>query len=261
MNRLEKHLGFPLFRRNGRHVVPTKEAIAFHVEASRVTRDFRNLFDVAAGIVSATRGTITIGSSPAPAIFWLPLIIAKFQRERPEVHVRLISRSSREIRELGDYEAFDIGVAEAPFTRRDGVMKRYKFEMVALTRQGSDLARNAILTPRLISGRRLVAVKGALWTDADISRAFEVAQVDMPVVAECDYMASAIGLVSHGDAVCLVDPVSASQLPQSAALEVRKFSPSIHYEIGVITPARGGASQLTLAFAQSLDDFLRSFSV
>ena len=211
-------------------------------------------------MASAARGTLTIGSSPAPAIFWLPPIIAEFQKRRPDVRIRLVSRSSRDIKELAESESFDVGIAEAPFTRREQVSRRYRFEMVAVTKLGSDLARHQTLTPQLIAKSRLVAVKGALWTDAEISRAFEKSGVDAPVTAECDYMASAIGLVQNGGGVCFIDAVSAAQI-KTNELVALKFSPSIKYEIGLFKPARGSSSLLATAFEESLDKALRPFDV
>jgi DNA-binding transcriptional LysR family regulator len=259
MARLERHLGFSLFRRNGRHLAPTKEAQAFYAETARVTREFNNLTKVAAGIASATRGTITIGSSPAPATFWLPPVIAQFQKSRDDVRVRLVSRSSREIRELADVDAFDLGIAEAPFTRRDDVIKRYRFSMVAFVQAGSELATHQKLTPRLVSKSKFISVKGALWTDAEISRAFEKSAVDMPIGAECDYMSSALGLVAYGGGVCLVDPVTASEVVDKRLVS-RKFNPTIQYEIGIVKPARTRSSRLAEAFIDLLDKTLSNLA-
>lgn len=257
--RLEGRIGFVLFRREGRHLVPTPEALLFSAEATKAIRGFEGLADVAAGIGAATRGSLTIAANPAPAIFWLPPIIAEFQRTRPDIRIRCISRSSREVRELADIDAFDLGLAEAPFIRQDAVARRYRFTMVAAIHADSTLAKHHTLTPKLLSRDRLIVVSGALWTDAAIARAFEAEGINMPVVAECEYTATALGLVANGAGVCLADPISANQFGEGQIL-LRPFKPEIQYEIGLLRPARGEFSRLTKAFIDLLDQTLSRFS-
>jgi DNA-binding transcriptional LysR family regulator len=257
--RLEKHIGFALFRREGRHLVPTAEARLLHAEATRAISGLEGLADVASGIAAATRGSLTIATNPAPAISWLPAIVAEFQRTRPDTRVRFITRSSHEVRELGDINAFDVGLAEAPFIRQDAVVRRYRFTMVAVVHPESPLAENRTLTPKLVGRDRLIMVSGALWTDAAITRAFEAAGANMPVVAECEYTATALGLVANGAGVCLSDPISAA-LFAANALAIRPFRPEIQYEVGLLRPNRGEFSRLAMAFIELLDERLSRFT-
>src|SRR6266568_3446078 len=73
--RLEKHVGFALFRREGRHLAPTAEALLLNEEAGRALAGFAQLEDAAAGISAGHRGTLTIASNPSPGIAWLPAIV------------------------------------------------------------------------------------------------------------------------------------------------------------------------------------------
>ena len=98
MRKLERDVGFPLFRRDGRRLVPTAEARHLSSEAFRVLADFRHLTETAAGISAAQSGTLTIATNPSPAIAWLPTIAAAFRRERPQVRLRLLTRSSEDVR-------------------------------------------------------------------------------------------------------------------------------------------------------------------
>jgi DNA-binding transcriptional LysR family regulator len=258
LTRLEKEVGFALFRREGRHIAPTPEGELFLREAERALRGFESLADSAAGISAALRGSITIASNPASAISWLPAIVAEFQASRPDTRVRFISRGSREVRELAGVDGFDIGLAEAPFVRQDTVVRRYRMRMVAALHRANTLSENDVITPKLLSGHSLITVSGALWTDAAITRAFEAAGADFRVVAECEYIATALGLVANGAGVCLADPISAAQYTTTGIL-TRPFEPAITYEVGLLRPTRRGFSRLTQAFADLLDQRLASF--
>ena len=141
--RLEKQLGFSLFVREGRHIAPTAEARLFGAEATRAMSGFEGLADVAASISAAARGSLTIATNPAPAISWLPPIVAGFQKARPDLRVRFISRSSKEVRELAGLDGFDVGLAEAPFIRQDNVVRRFRLRMVAAGHAERALAAHA----------------------------------------------------------------------------------------------------------------------
>lgn len=257
--RLEKQLGFALFVREGRHIVPTEEAKLFGAEATRAMSGFEGLGDVAASISAATRGSLTIATNPAPAISWLPPIIAEFQKARPDTRIRLVSRSSKEVRELASLDGFDVGLAEAPFIRQDNVARRFRLRMVAAVHAESALAEHAVITPKLLSGERLITVSGALWTDAAITRAFEAEEAEMHVVAECEYIATAMALVANGAGACLVDPVSA-QATLDARLITRPFEPAVYYEVGLLRPTNREFSRLALSFVEEVETFLSRFA-
>jgi DNA-binding transcriptional LysR family regulator len=259
LTRLEKEVGFALFRREGRHIAPTQEARLFHVEATRAISGFEGLAGAAASISAATRGTMTIASNPAPAISWLPPIVAEFQRSRPDTRIRFISRSSREVRELATVDGFDIGLAEAPFIRQDAVVRRYRLTMVVALHPQNPLVDHDVITPSILSGQPLITVSGALWTDAAIARAFEVAGADFRIVAECEYIATALGLVANGAGVCFADPISAEQFA-AAGVVTRRFEPAIQYEIGLLRSTRGKLSRLAQAFTELLDQRVARFT-
>src|SRR5882724_2934675 len=99
LKRLEADVGFALFRRESRHIVPTPEAHLLHNEAIRALAGFTELEDAAAGISAGKRGVLTI-ASPGPGIVWLPGVVSRFQRERTSTQIRLLTRSSENVRSL-----------------------------------------------------------------------------------------------------------------------------------------------------------------
>ncbi len=71
--------------------------------------DFRRLSEAAAGISVGQAGTLTVATNPMPAIAWLPPAAAAFCRDRPQVRLRILTRSSSEVRDLAALSAFDLG--------------------------------------------------------------------------------------------------------------------------------------------------------
>jgi DNA-binding transcriptional LysR family regulator len=254
---LERHVGFRLFEREGRQIVPTSEALLLHQEAMHALAGLSRLDEAAAGIQAATRGHLTIATNPGPGIAWLPQILAEFRSTRPGVTVRFLTRSSREVRDLVATRAFDLGIAEAPFDRTDAVVHRYRFDCVAVLRADHPLATEGQLTPALLDDQPLVCLLPGHGTTMPIARAFEAAGAHANVVAECEFYATALNLVLHGAGICLSDPISAAQAAQGRPdLVVRPFLPIIPYEVGVLRPSRGGTSRLAEQFIEALNRFV-----
>lgn len=257
LTKLEKRVGFSLFRRDGRRLVPTPEAHLLHVEASRLLDGFARLDGIAGDIQAGQRGTLTIGTNPGPAISWLPTVAAAFQRARPQVRLRLLTRSSEEVRELAAASAFDLGLAEAPFANAENVLRRYTLPRVVVLPATHRLAHHKVLTPQLLDGEPLVATVRSTWNWAQVARAFDLAGAVCRVVAECEFIAIALNMTAAGAGLCLADPISAAAI--GPALVQRPFQPPTPYEVGLIGPAHGELTILARAFAAALHDHITSF--
>jgi DNA-binding transcriptional LysR family regulator len=255
--KLEKGVGFHLFRREGRRLVPTTEARLLHAEASRVLDGFARLDASTAEISAGQRGTLTIATNPGPAISWLPTVAAAFRRTRPQVQLRLLTRSSQEVRELAAVSAFDLGLAEAPFANAETVLRRYELPRVVVLRRDHHLAGHEVLTPQLLDGEMFVAMVRSSWNWANLARAFDLAGAVCNVVAECEFTAIALNMVAAGMGVCMADPISAAGV--GPVLIQRPFRPMVPYEVGLLGPSHGGLTILAQAFAEALHAHIASF--
>ncbi len=258
LSRLERHVGFGLFRRNGREVVPTPEAELLHLEATRALAGVTQLDEAAAGILAARRGNLTVASNPGPGIAWLPPIVASFRIGRPDVTIRFLTRSSREVRALVAARAFDLGLAEPPFDRGDSVLRRYRFACVAALPVSHSLCAHETITPGLLDGQDFIAMLPSHGTTPAVARAFDAAGASLRIVAECEFFATALNLARHGADVTLADPISAAEAVKPG-LALRPFRPVIPYEVAVLRPAGGDMSRPAAEFAAAIGQHLSPF--
>jgi DNA-binding transcriptional LysR family regulator len=260
LKRLEQNVGFALFRRESRRIVPTTEAHLLHREAVHALAGFSELEDAAAGISAGQRGVLTIATSPSPGIAWLPEIVSRFRRERPSTKIRLLTRTSDNVRSLLSSRAFDIGIAEAPFDRTNTVLKRYRFPLQCVLPAAHPLAAHDTLTPDLLEGSDLIITPGSQTSYAAISRAFEASGTPFHPVIECEFFAVALNLAIDGAGICLVDALSISdtlrRTGNTSAVVVRPFAPAAFYEVGLLRPDVGELSVLAKQFVKLLDDNL-----
>jgi DNA-binding transcriptional LysR family regulator len=253
----ERELGITLFRRSSRRLVPTAEAKLLHNEAIHVLNGLERFGVSAEETCEGRRGTLTIATNPNPAISWLPSIAAEFRRQRPNVRLRFLSRSSAEVRELAAASALDLGIAEAPFANAEWVLERYAIPRVAALPRKHLLAAHDVLSPKLLDGEDMIAVVPSSWNWALVTRAFDRAGAVCNVVAECEYMATALAMTAHGAGICLADPISAETI--GLGLIQRPFLPVTPYEVGLLGPAHRNLTVLAKAFAEVLHNHISSY--
>jgi len=104
---LEAQLGAPLFERTGRGVVPTGAALAIADAARRMEDAALALGRGLASARSLTRGVVRVTTSQVAATWLLPAVLARLQREHPEIEIELVA--SNELTNLLRREA-DIAV-------------------------------------------------------------------------------------------------------------------------------------------------------
>ena len=104
---LERHLGMPLFERGNRGVRLTSAGEALHGDVGPA------LARIETRLLAMTRPgarSVTIASSTAVAAQWLLPLTAAFQREYPDIQVRMITTD----RDLEPGEDVDLAILRAP---------------------------------------------------------------------------------------------------------------------------------------------------
>lgn len=263
LGRLEKDVGFALFRREGRNIVPTAEALLLDEEAVRALAGFAQLEDAAAAISAGQRGTLTIATNPAPGIAWLPQAISRFRQVRPATNVRLLTRSSDHVRSMVSARAFDLGLAEPPFDRSDVVLRRYRFRMQCVLPADHALSAYDEITPALLEGHDLIVTSQSHTSYGALARAFQSCGAVFQPVIECEFFTIAVNLVIYGAGICLADPISVAEASKRfgsrSDIVVKPFTPEVIYEVALLRPAVGELSRLATEFAAVLDDTLSPY--
>ena len=122
---LEKELGFPVFRRNtkgvtltenGELLLPTVRSRCEVLALSPVTQEQAlswlredRIFELSAEMNGLLIGSVTIASYSSIATHWLPAVISAFQRDYPQIHIKLMEGIWQEVSKWLDDRAADIG--------------------------------------------------------------------------------------------------------------------------------------------------------
>jgi DNA-binding transcriptional LysR family regulator len=255
--RLEALVGFSLFERTGGRLKPTPEGRQFYDEAMHALGMIDRLEQVSASIRSGRAGNIVIASYPAGSVSILPELVARFGAAHPDATVRMINRTSEEVRSIFEATAVDIGMAMIPIDFPGIEVRKYRVPSVAVMPKGHPAAAKRVITPADFSGLPFASMSLTRLIGHQIRGAFIESGADFRMVAECEYFSSICSMVASGLGVSVVDCWSALTF-RSQGLEVRPFEPKIDTETGVFYSAKKTPNVLTRDFLALLDEKLTS---
>lgn len=247
---LEHRLGFKLFLRKAGRLQPTPEALIFYDEAQRVLEAVGRANDAAQRLRRGAAGHLTISAFPGISIKFLPRLIGQFQIDRPDVKVRLLSRSSHIVIDQLPSQMFDIAIAEKPAEFAGVNADEFTFTCQCLLPQDHPLAEYETLTPELLDGVPFAGLFRDHMTTFQIARAFSDAGARWNVALEAQYFASIAEFVKSGSGVAIVDPVNGAGFAEGCIL--RTFAPKISYHIGLLVPQDKPVSKAGSAFLSLL---------
>ena len=231
---LEKKLGFTLFTRQAGRLTATPEAHLFFTEVSRSLAAFESTERAAAEIRGGKRGSLSIVAYPSISIALLPRILSLFMADRPDVRVKLVSRSSYVVKELVSTHQFDFAIAELPTDHPAESMERFSYRCDCILPVDHPLAKLDVITPTELDQVPFISLFRDHTSYGQLATAFSSYNAKWNVVAEVQYFATVCELVAAGCGVGLVDPIISS--PFTGEVVRRRFEPAILYEIGLLHP-------------------------
>ena len=106
---LEKELGFPVFRRNTKGVTLTENGELLLPTVREFLRQEDRIFELSAEMNGLLIGSVTIAAYSSIATHWLPAVISAFQRDYPQIRIKLMEGIWQEVSKWLDERVADIG--------------------------------------------------------------------------------------------------------------------------------------------------------
>lgn len=249
---LELRLGYALFERRGRRLVPTAEAETLYREIEHVYSGIERITHVAQDIRLQRAGALRVATLPALAQWLVPHAIARFQKDRPRVNVFVQSLPSRQIAELVSTRQFDVGVVELPLSvPAIEVEPLPPVPTMAVLPSGHRLGRRRRLSVADFDGERMVLLSAHSYVRYQIDDAFSAAKASPQVVAETPSSSIACALVAAGAGITLVAKWTAEPFA-GPGIVVRPVKEPLVSRYAIIFPTGTARSRLAESFAQDL---------
>lgn len=254
--RLESEVGFALFERVGGRLRFSADGRRFYAEVRNVLGMIARLEQVAGSIREGKPETLTIASHPSASISVLPAIVSELYMNGSDARINMVNRTSEEVRGLFETGGVDIGIAEWPIHIPAIELRRYSTDCVAIVPAGHALARELVVTPKMLAQERLIAMPATRLIGHKIKCAFGDGGAEFAPAVESEYFSAICAMVASGCGVAVVDGWSAETF-RASGLEVRSFAPAVSYEIGVFFRTRPEPTPLATELLQMIDQRLR----
>lgn len=252
---LERAVGFPLFLRSGRGLVPTVEARTFYRGVEGMFVGIGKLQDLADAIRTTNAVEISIGTIQSIAAVELPRAVNVIYRRLPDVSFMIHSRNTPAILDAIQMHQVDLGVVgrEPPY---DGVEVLYQTAApyVCLIPDTHPLADEAgpVDLEDLAAHEAFVTFGGAfpdsmMAMDRQLAERLQhrsrLSATNMPVTG---------ALVRETGVLAICDPFTAEQTVMMGGVVFRPVLQDLTYHVSLIAAGRDRLSRPALEFVEVL---------
>jgi DNA-binding transcriptional LysR family regulator len=258
---LEKELGFPLFERKNRRLIPKPEALYLLEEVNeilgRLQRSVRTLQEIA----DLKRGQLKIAFMPASTLL-MSHLVGSFTEDKPDVKVSLMMRSSTVIADWIGTQQYDIGLAETPEDRDSINVETFSFQCICAMPANDELASLDVITPGDLDGKPLALLYNSHTTTQQVTEQLSNAGAQLHLRYELQTFLPGLELVAQKLCYCICDPISAKGYQdldnQEQKVVFKPLSFEIKLNVSLLTPAHRPMSNLCIAFYDHASKRLRA---
>lgn len=249
---LEETVGFALFDRIKRRLVPTPEGQLFFRDVVSSFEGLDRLRASAARIRDFGSGSIRIASLAALGSTLVPRAIQAFRRKHPEIAITLQIQSSAVVRELVTHQQFDIGLA-ADEVDLSGVDHSLfgSFRAVCAIPAGHRLADRRVIKAEDLDGEAFIALSPEDKARARIAEALEAAGATPRVVVETPGSSTICALALEGVGIGIVNPAAADGFAERGLI-LRPFEPELFFRSFLLFRPDAQKAQLVRQFTGEL---------
>jgi len=248
----ERATRLPLFERRGNQIIPTQAATTLMMEVERAFISLDRIAVVAMEISRHSAGTLRVAAMPALANGMLPRFLARFLKDKPNLHASLAGLPSSMVIEAVAAGQADLGYADGPLDRPGFSIETQPVPAVVAMPAGHPLAAKAMVEAVDFTGERVISLEPGSIFAMRVEAA--LANVPRSVTLEAKLSHTACTLVAEGAGVAIMDPTSASEFVGRGVV-LRPFSVFIDAGFLVIRLSNRAPSDVVDRFAAEFWEF------
>lgn len=233
---LEASLGFHLFKREGRRLIPTAEGLRFYTHIEPLLANFDRLNSIAEDIKEKRGKPLVVAAESFSLHCLVPEAVdTMYRASGTQFAIDLC------VREMGLWVSrsnVDLAVVALPFTQTD--LEQFSFaqaELVATLPANHPLARQEVIELTALASEPFIALRPATLLRSQIDLAAVRSGRPFRPIMETASGVTACELVARGLGVSISDPILARSFRQKGVV-VRKLSTPLHVTYGfLLNPA------------------------
>jgi len=212
--KLEDELGAKLFDRLGRKAMLTQFGEAFLLRAQRILRELSEAKCEIQELAGGNKGALVLGTIPTIAPYFLPLRLALFARQYPDVQVSVVEEITSVLLTRLHEGKIDIALVALP-VHGDGLVctELTREPLYAVLPENHPLANSASISLRDIQDAPFILLKdGHCFRDTAVA-ACRRARLRPNVVFESGHFATVLAMVSAGMGLSIVPEMAVEKRP------------------------------------------------
>ncbi len=236
IDKLEENLGVKLFERRKGQVVPTHAAHLLLDEVEKLFVSLSSLDNFGRRLEEGLEGGVGAACLPALGLDFMPEVIARFSRMRPQARVVLHVRMSVSVEKWVATQQVDFGLAETPFLLSGFETKIFAdSNYVAALPVDHPLAEKAVIRAQDMHGQNLIAWTATVSARRTFDDVIQGAGIAPRQIIECTMSSPMCRMVQRGLGIAIVDPFTA-WTQRHPNVVYRPFLPQIPCRFALLQP-------------------------
>jgi len=248
LGELEQQVGFALFVRDRKRMIPTTEAVMLFKEVQQCFVGMDRIEKAVKSIANFDGQSLRIAAIPSVSFGLIPLAIVRFLSRHPRARLSVDAHTYETVISRVISGQSEIGFTAYPIERL-GVRAEtiVTAAAVCVLPRSHPLARRQVVTAEDLRDEPFVSLEGSAPSRERIDRVFKTRGVARRQVLESQNGPTVCSLVKQGVGISVVDPFSAHAFCDPDLI-VRRFEPTIPFEFNVIWRSDQPRTQLAAAF-------------
>ncbi len=253
LRQAEERLGFALFRRENRALVPTPEAHALLPELLGTFAALDGLQRLADALRAGRSGQLSIAAVPVLATALLPRAVQAFRAARPDVLLRLRAMSALEVvNAVADHQA-DLGVVLGGCGDGRVEVRALPASVVGCALPSRHhLAKRAGLTLAEVAGETVISLGPQQPVGQLVRDAWAAAGLAGRIDIEVSQSSIACALVRAGAGIAVLDGFGLAEA-EAQGLATRPLRPRIPLAVTLVAPKGRVPSRLAATFRAAVE--------
>lgn len=251
LKEFERSLGFSLFTRKGRSLVPTEAAVALHREVRRSFIGLEEIGRTAEAIRTNASAHIKIVCMPAYSMTLLPPLCRDFLETNGDIRLSIYALGNAVTATGISAQHYDLCIVEAELGFAGWTSTSvHAGELVCIAPRGHPLTRRKTLTPADFEGIDFIYFSADDMYRRNLDNIFREHGVTRRLRMEVSTAAAVCALVSQGVGVSIINPISAMHC-LNENVEMRRLSFSIPYTVRLHKNQSSSSQQSLHAFTET----------
>ncbi|ONG59175.1 hypothetical protein BKE38_00265 [Pseudoroseomonas deserti] len=248
LQQAEDRLGFRLFLRQRKRLVPTSEALSLFPEVVGALAGIELVQRLSRDLREGRGGLLSLAVTPTLAHGLAPRLVRQFRQAHPDVSLSLRAHPLQEVIRLVIDHRVELGLVMGP-VGDSSVMVRdlAERELGCVLPPGHHLAGRAALTAQDLAAETLICVAPHQPVRVLLQHAFEQAGLPLAVAIEVSQSSIACALAEEGAGIAVLDGF-ALMSARARGAEVRPFRPRVAVQARLLQSRRRPLSRQAEGF-------------